>query len=303
MKVGIDSYSFHRYFGDVYPGLQEQPEVRWDMKDDFIPFAASLGVDEVALETIFFPVMDDAYCAAVSDRLDEAGLERVIGWGHPDGLHGGRDEAALADLVAHVPRAARVGASIMRVVASSMLYVDEEHGPMVERSTRMLREAVRAAEQHDVVLALENHIDFTSSELLEIIEGVGSEHLRVNFDTGNALRLYEDPVEAARRLAPYCVATHTKDITVRRSGGSPASRFEWWPSCPVGEGLIDIAGVARELDAVGFPGSLAVEMDLVAAPWVDRPEEDNVRDSIAVLKEVVAGLPGGSQPGAAGGTR
>lgn len=289
MLIGIDSYCFHRYFGEVYGNLQEDPGKRWDMADDFLPYAISLDVDEVALETLFFPALDDDYCAALKERLDEAGLRRVLGWGHPDGLHGGQDEAALEDLIRHIPRAAKLGADIMRIVASSMVYVDEPHGPQIAASVEMLKKAVRVAEEHGVTLAIENHIDFTSSEILEIVQGVGSDHLRVNFDVGNALRLYEDPVEAARTLAPYTVATHTKDITTRRDHtGAPSERFLFWPSCPAGEGLVDLPGVARVLAEVGFGGSLAIELDLLASPWDEVAEEENVAQSIRYLKSIVS---------------
>lgn len=288
MLVGIDSYSFHRYFGEVYP-QQADPGKRWDMKDDFVPFAASLDVDEVALETLFYPAFDDDYCAALKDKLDEANLRRVIGWGHPDGLHRGQDADALADLINHIPRAKNVGATIMRIVASSMLYVDEPHGPQVKASIKMLREAVRAAEDNGVTLAIENHIDFTSLEILEIIHTIDSENLRVNFDTGNSLRLFENPVEAAKNLAPYTIATHTKDITTAW-GGTPSERFLFWPSCPAGEGLIDFLSIARVLDDAGFEGSLAIELDLLASPWSEATEEANVTQSISFLKSIVAQL-------------
>lgn len=289
MLVGIDSYSFHRYFGEIYD-VQKDPGTRWDMKDDFVPFAASLDVDEVALETLFYPAFDDEYCAALKASLDEKGLRRVIGWGHPDGLHRGQDEEALEDLIRHIPRARAVGAEIMRIVASSMLYVDEPHGPQVTASVAMLKKAVEVAEAEGVTLAIENHIDFTSQEIMDILDGVGSNSLKVNFDTGNALRLFEDPIEAARRLAPYTVATHTKDITTRR-GGAPSERFLFWPSCPAGEGLIDFHGIAAELEKVGFPGSLAIELDLLASPYDERTEQENVTQSIEFLKSVVADLP------------
>jgi sugar phosphate isomerase/epimerase len=285
MLVGIDSYSFHRYFGEIYDGLQADPGTRWDMKDDFVPYAASLGVDEVALETIFFPVFDDGYCSAIKEKLDEAGLRRVIGWGHPDGLHRGQDHDALEDLIRHIPRAEKVGASIMRIVASSMLYVHEDHRPQVLASVEMLKKAVKVAEDNGVVLAIENHIDFTSLEILDILDGVGSNNLKINFDTGNALRLFEDPVEAARNVAPFTVATHTKDI-VARFGGSPAERFTSWESVPAGQGLIDLLSIARVLDEADFEGSLAIEMDLMAPPFDTIPEEKNVAQSIAHLKSI-----------------
>ena len=294
MLVGIDSYCFHRYFGETYPmtsdhgkPIQIDPGTRWDMKDDFVPFAVSLEVDEVALETLFYPALDDDYCAAIKEKLDEAGMKRVIGWGHPDGLHGGRDEEALDELIRHIPQAPKVGADIMRICASSMLYVDEPHDVEVRNVITMLKKAAPVAEDHGVTLAIENHIDFTSTEILQILEGVGSDYLKVNFDVGNSLRLFEDPVEAARNLAPYTVATHTKDIVARNDHtGSPLQRFLFWPSCPAGEGLIDMLGVARELDKVGFEGSLAIEMDLYASPWEDRPEEENVAQSIRHLKSI-----------------
>ncbi len=290
MLVGIDSYSFHRYFGEIYgDGLQVDPGTRWDMMKDFVPYAVGLEVDEVALETIFFPVFDDAYCADIKASLDEAKLKRVIGWGHPDGLHGGTDEAALADLINHIPRAAHVGASIMRIVAASMVYVDGDHAEMVRKSVAMLKKAVSVAEAEGVTLAIENHIDFTSLEIIQILEGVGSENLKVNLDTGNALRLFEDPVQAARNLAVHCVATHTKDITFRK-GGVPTERFTSWPSVPAGEGVIDLPAIARVLVDAGFEGSLAIELDLLAAPYNERTEEENVRQSIEYLKKIRADI-------------
>lgn len=293
MLVGIDSYSFHRYFGEIYAdGLQVDPGTRWDMLKDFVPYAIDLEVDEVALETIFFPVFDDAYCADLKAALDSAKLERLIGWGHPDGLHGGTDEAALEDLIKHIPRAAHVGANIMRIVAASMLYVDENHAEMVKRSVVMLKKAVAVAEAEGVTLAIENHIDFTSLEILQILDEVGSENLKVNFDTGNALRLFEDPVQAARNLAPHCVSTHTKDITFRK-GGTPTERFTSWPSVPCGEGLIDLPAIAKVLDDAGFKGSLAIELDLLAAPYNERPEEEIVRQSVEYLKKIRADIEAG----------
>jgi sugar phosphate isomerase/epimerase len=288
MLVGLDSYCFHRYFGEIYgDGLQVDPGTRWDMKDDFVPYALSLGIDEVALESCFFPALDNDYCDALKDALDAAGMPRILGWGHPDGLHAGTDDGALGELKAHIPQAQRLGCSIMRIVASSMIHVKDDHAAQVKASVAMLKDAVRVAEDHGITLAIENHIDFTSTEILDILDGVGSDNLRVNLDTGNALRLYEDPVEAARNLAPVTVSTHTKDIRPSR-GGAPSEHFTWWPSCPAGEGLVDLVGVAAALHAGGFTGSLALEVDLIAAPWNARPEEELVETSIAYLKSIAA---------------
>lgn len=291
MKLGIDSYSFHRYFGEVYPDLQQDPGVKWDMLEDFAPFAIAQRVDEVAIESIFFPIFDDGYCASLAQRFDEAGISRVIGWGHPDGLHAGSDEEALEDLKRHIPRAPKLGVRIMRIVSGSMIHVDEPREPQIRNTVRMLKEAVEVAVEHDVVLAIENHIDFTGPEMLEIVEGVDSDNLRVNLDTGNPLRVHEDPVECARVLAPYTVATHTKDITTGGKGGSAADRFTFFPSCPTGQGLVDFEGVVRELAAADFAGSLAVEVDLLAPQWANMPEEQIVAESLGFLRGLMARQP------------
>jgi sugar phosphate isomerase/epimerase len=175
----------------------------------------------------------------------------------------------------------------MRICAASMNYAKTPRDELIGAVAPMLRDAARAAEAEGVTLALENHIDFTSHDVVRLLEEVGSDTLRVNFDTGNTIRLFEDPVEAAARLAPYTVSTHTKDIATRVRGGSPAENFTWWPSCPIGEGVIDMPGVVRALHDGGFDGCLSVEIDLVGEQWVHQTEEEIVEASVAALREIV----------------
>jgi sugar phosphate isomerase/epimerase len=287
MKIGIDSYCFHRYFGEVYPDLQSDPGVTWRMEREFLDFALAQNIDEVALESCFFDALDDGLCAEIKSRLDDAQLDRVLGWGHPEGLWGGTSREALEELKRHVPQVRKLGATRMRITAASMNYAKSPREELIGAVVPMLKEAVEVAEEYDVVLALENHIDFISAEVVRILDEVGSERLRVNFDTGNTIRLFEDPVEAAARLAPYTVSTHTKDIATRVKGGSPAENFTYWPSCPVGEGLIDMPGVVAALSDGGFDGCLGVEIDLVGSQWVELGEEEVVRRSLAYLHSIV----------------
>jgi len=59
MKTGIDSYCYHRFFGEVYPG-QKPPEKTMTM-DDFLERAKALGADGVSLESCFFPSFDKGF--------------------------------------------------------------------------------------------------------------------------------------------------------------------------------------------------------------------------------------------------
>jgi 3-oxoisoapionate decarboxylase len=280
MKVGIDSYCYHRYFGEIYPD-QTDPGVRWSFHD-FVRRAGQLGVDDVSLESCFFESLEPSYLSDLGAALDENRLSRVLAWGHPDGLEAGRNEQAWRDMNALIPKANCIGAKIMRIVASSLMFRFEPHGPQIEAIVRMLKESVKIAQDHGIVLALENHIDYTSAEILEILERVDSPALKVNFDTGNTLRMMEDPVAAARRLGPHTVATHTKDLDVCRY----VRPEEWYffSSVPVGTGLIDIPGVVRALQESGYTGVLAVESD----HHKDHQDEDAlVAQSIAYLKNLL----------------
>jgi len=56
MKIGIDSYCFHRFFGEVY-AEQIAPPGPMTM-DTFLTFARELQVDGVSLESCFLPSRD-----------------------------------------------------------------------------------------------------------------------------------------------------------------------------------------------------------------------------------------------------
>ena len=162
MEIGIDSYCFHRYFGEVYPGLQADPGTRWRMEGEFLDFALKQDVGEIALEACFFDALDDGLCAEIKARLDETGVDRVLGWGHPEGLWGGDKPEELDALKRHLPQTRKLGSTRMRIVAASMNYAKSPREELIGKVVPMLAEATKAAEDEGVVLALENHIDFTS---------------------------------------------------------------------------------------------------------------------------------------------
>ena len=235
MKVGIDNYCYHRFFGEIY-AQQKDPGRRITI-EWFVDRAKQLGVDGVSLESCFFPGFEPAYLDGLKSQLDAAGLMRVFAWGHPDGLEGGKSKTAYQEMVEMIPHARRLGADVMRVVGSSLMFRFENHQEQIERLTGMFREAVRVAADHGVKLAIENHIDFTSDEIVQLLDQVDSDHLGVNFDTANFARLLDDPVKGMRKLAPRVLATHIKDLKVN----AQASVDDWFffSSTPVGDGFVD----------------------------------------------------------------
>jgi len=280
MKIGIDSYCYHRFFGEVYDN-QKNPGRKMNYHD-FLKRAIQLGVDGVSLETCFFQNTDESYMNELKAIIDEGNLEPVVAWGHPDGFEGGRRPEAFEDLKKHFRSCQLLGANVMRIVGSSYAFRNEPKEPQIKSLSRLLKEPVKMAQDHGVKLAMENHFDFKTDEIKKIIENVGSDYLGITFDTGNALRIGDDPVKAVRELGQYIYATHTKDVAPLY-GGDPSDWY-FFASVPVGEGVINMPALIKQLLAVGYNGLFAVEIDYMDPRYED--EDIAVEESVKYLKEL-----------------
>ncbi|MBI3821850.1 MAG: sugar phosphate isomerase/epimerase [Planctomycetes bacterium] len=283
MKLAIDSYCYHRYFGEIYPGLQTDPGTRMTVWD-FLKRARKHGVDGVSIESCFLPPLEERFLDELRDKLDEYGFERVWAWGHANGLRSGTDRAAAKDLVQHIAHARRIGARVMRIVGGSRRTRPASWPMHKRRLVAMLKTLVGPAEKHGVVLAMENHIDLLSEEIADVITTVNSPWLGICLDTGNNLRMFEDPVVVAERLAPLVKATHIKDLGVRR--GNPRD-YSFWPSVPAGAGLIDIAKVLGFLRKARYRGLLAIEVDFLH-PDFNGDEDRAVAQSVKYLRGLLS---------------
>ena len=281
MKVGIDSYCFHRLFGEVYPG-QDRPQKEWTF-DYFLTTLSGLNIDGISLESCFIPRFTPDYLQTIKEQLDKGNLDRVYAWGHPDGLEGGTNTKAFDDMLQHIEYAKAIGAPVMRVVGSSLQFRFHPHQPQLEALTRMFASAVKVAEANGIKLAVENHIDYSSDEILQLVQGVNSESFGVNFDSGNFLRVLDDPLQAMEKLAPYVFATHIKDL--KPVLGVPANEWYFFSCVPTGEGLIENEKLANILKAHNYKGFLAVEIDFLH-PDYNNKEEEVVKKSIQALRSL-----------------
>jgi len=285
MKVGIDSYCYHRFFGEVYPH-QNAPDKQITL-EDFIKRAKELDVDGVSLESCFIPRFDKAYLSEIKGMLDEFNFDRVYAWGHPDGLEGGKNEAAYDEMIEHIEYANAIGAKVMRVVGSSLMFRFEDHRPQIEKLSRMFTHAMKVADNYGIKLADENHIDYNADEMLELIHNVNHPNFGINFDTGNFLRVLDDPIQGMEKLAKFTFSTHVKDLKVNPQ----AAVNDWYFfSCtPVGDGLVDNQKLAQLLKDAKYEGFLAMEIDTLHPDYND-DEDSAVAQSVKVLKEIARSL-------------
>lgn len=85
----------------------------------------------------------------------------------------------------------------------------------VEESYESIAAALPLLEKYKIPLGLENHKDWTTDELVELMKKYSSEYFGVCLDFGNNLSLLDaDPMETIEKLAPFTVTTHFKNMAV-----------------------------------------------------------------------------------------
>ena len=173
--------------------------------EGFLEIAGEIGAQVVELHQPWLAGLD---LAALARRLD--GMVPVVSCGmDPAG-----DDAALEC-------AALLGARVVRMALTRVLQGDRhavDWPRLVDGvRARLARVAPRAAAA-GLSVAIENHQDFTSADLMELCEEAG-EAVGIALDTGNAFAVGEAPLEFARTVAPR-VGT----CTSRTTGCSPPTR-------------------------------------------------------------------------------
>ena len=285
MKIGIDNYCYHRFMGEVYPDQKAPP--RTMTMQDYLDRANELGVDGVSLESCFFPNFEKDYLSELKEKLDGYNMDRVFAWGHPDGLEGGKNEKAFDEMLEMMEYASAIGAKVMRVVGSSLMFRFEDHQEQLERLSNMFVKAMEEANRRGLKLADENHIDFTSDEMLQLIQNVNNPNFGINFDTGNFMRLLDDPVKGAQKLAKHAFATHVKDLKPEK--GQDVDNWHFFACTPVGDGLVDNQKLAQILYDAGFEGFLAVEIDYLHPDYND-DEDAAVAQSVRELDRIASSV-------------
>lgn len=110
-----------------------------------------------------------------------------------------------------------------------------------EKFLRRLAPTVRDLGCH---LNVETHEEITSFEVVRLVEAVGPDTVGVTFDPANVVARGEDPVAAARRVAPYTRMSHVRDVALLPTDYGIGRML-----APCGEGVFDwpaILGILAE---------------------------------------------------------
>ncbi|HVN81294.1 MAG TPA: sugar phosphate isomerase/epimerase [Terriglobia bacterium] len=203
--------------------------------DGFVAVAESIGARSIEIHAEHLFAQSRSALERLRNRLLEKGTIVVVSLGPPmEGL----DKAVVS--------ACSLGAKVIRVGLTEVLCGDRGLlGPgwykLVQAVRTTLNERSRQAADLGIVLAIENHQDFGSQELLELAGEAGS-NVGICFDTGNPLAVGEEPLSFARNVAHQVRHVHLKDY-----------RAQWTDEgyrlvrCAIGEGSIPFSEIARIL--------------------------------------------------------
>lgn len=268
MRVGIDSYSYHRLYGEVRAGERRLERPAWPfLPAPVLAHAERLGVDDLYLETCYLPEPE-----AIDPPMLACGRANVgLSWGHPwpdgryHGLDGGRSKGAEEDLARWIAAAGRLGQPVMRItLGSPASRGSEPASELVARLIEPVRRAADRAAEVDLRLAIENHGDLRAEELLEVIERAGRPNLGVTLDNVNLIRVGDDMLEGTRLLAFRTLLVQLKD----HLPGEPT--VAGGPVCTaLGEGVADLAAILATLEAAAFTGPVCVELASLGGGEVD----------------------------------
>ncbi len=249
LRFGVAAYSFT--FGCGFLRRDGRPVVAESMDAYGLARLAS----ERSLSGIETPVsgmLPDLSEGAVDrfrETLEASGLSLTVDTGVVE----------LGHLQVILPLAARAGARVVRATLSTVLegaraevvggwsrYLEEMRSRIIK-----LRPLLEAC---DIVLALENHQDATSDELVWLCEA-GGDRVGVTLDVANPLAVGEEPLEFARKVGPWVRNVHLKDYKVYLTpSGYRLVR------CALGEGAVPFLELLPLLQRVAPDASQHIEL-------------------------------------------
>jgi sugar phosphate isomerase/epimerase len=263
VRFGIDSFSFHRFFGEN--SKWEVPADRkWSTKD-FIDFAREHHLDLITLQTAYLDLSDEQTLAEIKRWKSEKENYLAFTWGHPNGFDGGKNLDAFKSATQWLERSAEFELEQMRIVFGNHFNFDEAPRIRMERLGAHLELLVQRARQLGVRLSVENHADFNVPVLLEMINGIDDQFLGLCLDLGNSFRVGDDVDQLMESIDTSRIfMIQAKEID-QMPDNVPGSPIGWWPTVNFGTGKIKIAKRVNRLIQRGFTGPIAIELSNLGA--------------------------------------
>ena len=247
-----------------------------------------LAVD-LRLEGVEFPLLSrvpsfDGTVVSVAEsnvdlasELKQRGLRLIADYG-------ALLDQPLSHIEEYLELAARTGANVVRATLSHILCGDRRALPggwlkQMDELVIRLRSILPTAERLGICIAVENHQDATTEDLLDLADRTGnSSSFGITLDAGNPLAVGQDPLEAAVALAHIIRHVHLKDYTMHF-----APEGYRLVRCAAGDGVVDFPAILTAVRGNGhnvLPGIEVAAQATRTVPilesswWAEFPQRD-----------------------------
>jgi 3-oxoisoapionate decarboxylase len=256
LKIGVNPYGLTWTVGLQGSGTPRANPAGSGL-EGFLKVASEVGAEVVEIFSPWLTDLGTEGRRALRDRLDQEGRVAVAS----ASLYG----EEVPDLLRN---AVDLGVSTMRLGLSPILCGDRNaYGAArwAERIASIRADLARlapAAAEHGIAVAMENHQDFRSAELMDLAEEAG-DNVGITLDCGNAFPVAESPLSFARTVAPRVHHVHLKDYRVQFTDeGYRLVR------CAIGDGAVPFREIVDLLLAQGRPLTAVLEPGALEARHV-----------------------------------
>ena len=226
----------------------------------FVAEARKRGFRGAELSHRMLEGLDDAALSALRAGAEQDGFELLLS------AFGTETEFLRAQL----RRAHALGAAAVRTVVGGADYGGDRRAfaggkwrGFLDELRARFEQVMPEAERLKVSLAIENHQDVNSEDILYFCHHFESERFGTVLDTANPLSVVEHPLDFARAVMPYVKYVHLKDYIIYWS--SEGFRLV---RCPVGAGALPLAEMIQLLEQSGRGYSASLELAALEARHV-----------------------------------
>ena len=261
MLLGLHTYSLYLHgIGQSWAGF-ELPWPRQMSTFELFDLVVNLGLDGLHLDDGVLESFDPGFLKEVGAAAAEKDLYLEYNFSMDFGKQG---IGIQHDLLEAIATAQLIGADIVKVsmdlVRPKPVAATRFHSDIVEQMTffaGQLKKAASAANKAGVRIAVENHCDSFSEEIIWLLDQVDRPEVGACIDTVNALMVMEDPMQAIANLAPRAFTNHFRDdkIVFQRYG------FKLTGTA-VGEGDIDMRKAYELIRDAGLTNRINIETEM-----------------------------------------
>jgi 3-oxoisoapionate decarboxylase len=270
MQLGLGSYAFRWSIGikDLQP---EKPMTALEVLD--IAHSHGLKLVQYADNLPLDRLTPDEH-RELKARADGYGMTLELGTQSFD----------ADELARYIPIGERIGSKILRVA----LDAEDALIPVPELAAQ-IRELLPDGKRAGLRFAIENHFNYPSPRMVELLDAVSDDALGVCLDVANSICAGEWPMTTVKMLAPYAINLHLKDYQITPDPYGVGFRIH---GTPLGEGRAEISEILDTLDHCPDDMSCILEHWLQQTSDMEatrRMEHDWLARTVTAAKRLVPG--------------